>query len=67
MSALEAWRAIPQTQEIVDYFRGIFDIIGITIEETGEQLTIAIEESRIRIEEGLPVKPDFIVDRKSVV
>ncbi|MDP6123257.1 MAG: hypothetical protein QF631_09365 [Arenicellales bacterium] len=64
MSALEAWRAIPQTQEIVDYFRGIFDIIGITIEETGEQLTIAIEESRIRIEEGLPVKPDFIVPLK---
>ncbi len=61
MSALDAWRRIPQTPEIVEYFRGIFDIIGVTIAETGEELTIAIEEDRIRIEEGLPTLPDFVV------
>ena len=35
LSALQVWQAIPQTKEIVDYFRGIFDVIGVTIEETG--------------------------------
>ena len=63
-TALEAWRAIPQTPQILEYFRGIFDIIGITIEETGEELAIAIEDDRIRIEAGLPENPDFVVPLK---
>jgi len=60
-SALEVWNAIPQTPDVVAFFKGIFDVIGVTIEETGEQLTIGIEEDRIRIEEGLPLNPDFTV------
>ena len=64
ITALQAWRAIPQTQEIVDYFRGIFDVIGVTIEETGEELTIALEENQIRIDAGLPENPDFVVPLK---
>ncbi len=64
ISALQVWQAIPQSKEIVDYFRGIFDIIGITIEETGEELTIALEEERIRIDSGLPEDPDFVVPLK---
>ena len=63
-SALEVWRGIPQTPEILEYFRGIFDIIGITIAETGEELTVAIEENRIRIDAGLPDNPDFVVPLK---
>ena len=64
ITALQAWRAIPQTQEIVDYFSGIFDVIGVTIEETGEELTIALEENQIRIDAGLPENPDFVVPLK---
>ena len=64
LSALQVWQAIPQTKEIVDYFRGIFDVIGVTIEETGEELTIALEEERIRIDAGLPENPDFVVPLK---
>ena len=64
ITALQAWRAIPQTRDIVDYFRGIFDVIGVTIEETGEELTIALEAEQIRIDAGLPENPDFVVPLK---
>ena len=43
MSALEVWRMIPQTPEVIGFFTGIFDVIGVTIAETGEELTVAIE------------------------
>ncbi|HJM12987.1 MAG TPA: hypothetical protein QF641_00665 [Candidatus Thalassarchaeaceae archaeon] len=61
MSALEVWRMIPQTPEVVGFFTGIFDVIGVTIAETGEELTVAIEGDAIRIDPGLPEKPDFVV------
>ena len=64
ITALQAWKAIQQTPEIVNYFSGIFDVIGVTIEETGEELTIAMEEDSIRIEAGLPEKADFVVPLK---
>ena len=63
-TALEVWQAIEQTPEICQYFSGIFDVIGITIAETGEELTIAIDSEAIRIEAGLPENPDFIVPLK---
>ena len=36
-SGLDLWRAVAQTDELVDFFTGMFDVIGITIEETGEE------------------------------
>ena len=39
-SALEAWENVLQTPELVDYFKGIFNALGITIEETGEAFTV---------------------------
>ena len=60
-SALDVWRMIPQTPEVVAFFTGIFDVIGVRISETGEELTVAIEDASIRIDPGLPEKPDFVV------
>ena len=60
-SALDVWRMIPQTPEVVAFFTGIFDVIGVSISETGEELTVAIEDDAIRIDPGLPEKPDFVV------
>ncbi len=59
--AIDLWRAVAQTDELVDFFTGMFDVIGITIEETGEELTVRVGEARIHIEPGLPDKCDFLV------
>ena len=62
--AVDLWRAIVQTEQLVEFFTGLFDVIGITIEETGEELTARIEEDRIHIDPGLPENYDFLVPLK---
>ena len=62
--AIDLWRAIAQTDELVGFFTGLFDVIGITIEETGEELTARIGDGKIHIEPGLPDKWDFLVPLK---
>ena len=37
--AVDLWRAVAQTDELVDFFTGMFEVMGIIIEETGEELT----------------------------
>ncbi len=61
---IDLWRAIEQTDQIVNVFVGMFEVIGITIEETGEQLTARVEEGTIRIDPGLPERYDFLVPLK---
>ena len=39
-SSIETWRNILQTPELTDYFRGVFNHLGIEVEETGERFTI---------------------------
>ncbi len=62
--AVDLWRQVVQTDEIVEFFTDVFDVIGITIEETGEELTARIDEGRILIEPGLPDEGDFLVPLK---
>ena len=42
----------------------MFDVIGITIEETGEELTVRVGKGKIHIEPGLPDRWDFLVPLK---
>jgi len=62
--AVDLWRAIVQTKEIVEVFKGLFDVIAITIEETGEELTVRMGEDRVNIDPGLPDDYDFLVPIK---
>ena len=39
-SSLKSWENILQTPELVAYFEGIFNHLGVVIEETGEKFTI---------------------------
>ena len=63
-SAVDLWRAIDQTDQIVDLFVGLFEVIGITIEETGEKLTVRVTEGQIYIDPGLPDRYDFLMPLK---
>ena len=62
--AVDLWRQVVQTEEIVGFFTDVFDVMGITIEETGEELTVRISEGRIEIEPGLSGEYDFLVPLK---
>ncbi len=62
--AVDLWRAIVQTKEIVEVFKGLFDVMAITIEETGEELTVRMGEDRVNIDPGLPDEYDFLVPIK---
>ena len=60
-TALEVWRAIPQTPEMVAFFQGVFEVIGITIAETGETLTARVFPDRVEFSPGLPETADFLL------
>ncbi len=62
--AVDLWRAIAQTGEIVEFFTGMFEVMGIIIEETGEELAVRVGEDRIHIDSGLPQEYDFLVPLK---
>ena len=61
---VDIWRNVAQTTPIVQFFTGMFDVIGVTSEETGEELTIRTTGDRIEIEEGMPDTYDFLVPLK---
>jgi hypothetical protein len=61
-SSLKTWESILQTPELINYFKGIFNHLGIIIDETGESFTIHHTGDSFIFEEGIPKdKVDFIV------
>ncbi len=64
-SSLQAWENILQTPELVDYFRGIFNHLGVTVEETGEEFTVQHTGDGYDFEIGInEEKVDFVVPVK---
>ena len=62
---MNTWKNIFQTPELVEYFRGIFNQLGITIEETGESFTIHHAGESFVFEDGINKENiDFIVPLK---
>ena len=43
--ARDIGQPVPQTDGLVDFFTGLFEVMGITIEETGEKLTVRVGEA----------------------
>ena len=64
-SALDTWKSILQTPELLSYFDDVFDHLGVTIEETGEKFTIHHVGTEFIFEEGIIEDAvDFIVPLK---
>ena len=62
VSSLKKWEKILQTPELLDYFDGVFEYLGIEIKETGENFTIHHQGERFYFQEGIiQEKVDFIV------
>ena len=62
VSSLKTWENILQTPELVEYFQGIFNHLGITIKETGESFTIHHKGDSFAFEEGMiKENVDFVV------
>ena len=61
-SSLKTWESILQTPELIKYFNGIFNHLGVVIDETGESFTIHHTGDAFIFEEGIiKEKVDFIV------
>ena len=63
-SFMDSWGNIIQTEEVIEYFFGVFEILGISIEETGEKLifinsNIIKSEGTVLMEEGCLSVPDI--------
>ena len=62
VSSLQKWEKILQTPQLLSYFNGVFDHLGIEIKETGERFTIHHQGDRFTFEKGIvKEKVDFIV------
>ena len=62
VSSLQKWEKILQTPQLLNYFNGVFDHLGIEIKETGESFTIHHQGDRFTFEKGIvKEKVDFIV------
>ena len=64
-SYMNSWGNIVQTAEVVEYFNGVFDMIGISIEETGEKFTVYHRGDTITLNQGIDPNSDFIVPLKA--
>ena len=60
-SAISAWNNIMQTPEIVDYFDGVFDKLGITVEGMDEKFTVHHQGDKITFSKGIDDDIDFLV------
>ena len=61
-TSLKTWESILQTPELVNYFNGIFNHLGVVIDETGESFTIHHTGDAFVFEEGIvKEKVDFVV------
>lgn len=50
--ATEAWQGLLSSPEVVGYFSGLFNTLGIRVAETGESLTIAYTGDQVEILNG---------------
>jgi len=62
LSSSQKWENILQTPELLSYFDGVFEYLGVRIKETGESFTIHHQGNRLSFERGIiETKVDFIV------
>jgi hypothetical protein len=64
-SAMEKWKPLLDRPGLAEYFKGIFDYLGITVKETGEQFTVHHLGTSFELLQGIdPSKADFIITIK---
>ena len=63
-SAMAAWNNIMQTPEIVEYFHGVFDKLGITVEGMDDKFTVHHQGDKITFSKGIDDDIDFLVPLK---
>ena len=59
-TSLKTWESILQTPELVNYFNGIFNHLGVVIDETGESFPIHHTGDAFVFKEGI-VKETLIL------
>lgn len=64
-TSMDAWQTLLNKKELADYFSGMFETLGISIEETGEQFTVHHKGDRFELSNGIDRnKIDFFIPLK---
>ena len=62
-SSLETFRALVMNQEILGFFGGLFEVVGIRVVDTGEEFTCRLSGEAAEFAEGIDESGvDFVVD-----
>ncbi len=62
-TSLNKWRSLTQPPSVVTFFKGLFDRVGISVTDTGEQFAGRHSGDRIEFEPALdPQKVDYVVE-----
>ena len=60
-TAVEMLQQAEQSPEIAQFFTGLFEVLAIRIDETGEEFAVRVGRDRIYVEPGMPKDFDFLV------
>src|SRR5262245_16691867 len=62
-SRMTSWQAAAQAPRLVQFFRGVFDQLGVRVADSGEQFTCRHLGDRIELEPALdPARVDYTVE-----
>ena len=63
LSAMDAWSHLLEEKKIADFFKGMFDNLGIRIKETGEAFSVEHQGDKFALTDGIDEgKVDYLVD-----
>ena len=62
MTAMDQWQSLAQTPELLGFFEGLFDRMGVRVADTGEEFSCTQRVGRIEMEPGLKSDVDFVVE-----
>lgn len=66
MTSLEKWRSLTQPTEVVDFFRGLFERVGVRVTDTNEQFTARHADTKVELDPALdPAAVNYVVDIQS--
>ena len=59
---MDQWQSLAQTPELLAFFEGLFDRMGVRVADTGEEFTCTQQVGRIEMQPGLKPDVDFVVE-----
>lgn len=63
--SMQAWESMLNRTSIARFFSGIFNVMGIRVQDTNESFTVHHKEDHFELSPGIAGKVDYLVDLQS--